>query len=546
MTAPTTAPATAPTTAPTTGPTTGRSWPFPVEPPHSTVHRAWRLPVGFGLLAMLVSLLGSWIPSLWEDETASLVSASRPLDSLFMMLGHIDAVHGTYYLGLHFWVDLFGSSPFSIRFPSAIAIGLCIAAVVILVRQLSSSRTAFIAGLVCALLPRLTYAGVEARSYAFSAAIAAWLTVLFVELLRRSRPKRMLWAAYAALLTLGIYCFLYVGLVVAAHAVLALWHRPGRRFAASWLVATAAGLAAAVPMVVWAFLERSQIEYLAPQTQVTPNSILVELWFGYSAAAIVAWVLIALAVGGAIGGAVTEAATEEAASGLGGTRECPDAARPLPSLELVAACWLFIPAALLIALGSFVPAFTPRYLTFCAPAAAVLIACGISRLAAYRWVPHRRHTRAAVIATMVVLAAFVPAYLVQRGPYAMNDSDWAQISATVGAHAVPGDGVLFDQSAPQSQRPELALRSYPAGFTGVNNVLLATPYTRNTSWADTMDSVPQAVARGRFAGVSRVWVVEYATPTRTDTWGLADLHALGFTKAAHYRTFRSEIIELTR
>jgi mannosyltransferase len=73
--------------------------------------------------AALVSLTGSWIPSLWGDEAASIMSATRSLPSLFRMVGTVDAVHGAYYLGLHFWVNLFGASPFSVRLPSALAVG---------------------------------------------------------------------------------------------------------------------------------------------------------------------------------------------------------------------------------------------------------------------------------------------------------------------------------------------------------------------------------------------------------------------------------------
>ena len=55
------------------------------------------------------------------------------------------------------------------------------------------------AGLVVAVLPRMTYVGAEARSYAFSAAIAAWLTLIF--LAARAQPgRRRLWVGYAVLL----------------------------------------------------------------------------------------------------------------------------------------------------------------------------------------------------------------------------------------------------------------------------------------------------------------------------------------------------------
>jgi mannosyltransferase len=58
--------------------------------------------------------------------------------------------------------------------------------------------------------------------------------------------------------------------------------------------------------------------------------------------------------------------------------------------------------------------------------------------------------------------------------------------------------------------------------------------------------VPQALSDGRFDGISRVWLVEYALPTHIDTYGLASLEQAGFTVDASYRTHRSDTIELSR
>ncbi|ERK71310.1 hypothetical protein N136_02343, partial [Leifsonia aquatica ATCC 14665] len=90
--------------------------------------RPWTIAIAFGLVATAVSATGSWIPSLWGDEAASVMSAQRPVGSLLNMLLHVDAVHGFYYLGLHGWIRLVGESAFAIRFPSAVAIGFAVAA----------------------------------------------------------------------------------------------------------------------------------------------------------------------------------------------------------------------------------------------------------------------------------------------------------------------------------------------------------------------------------------------------------------------------------
>src|SRR5690242_10780983 len=78
---------------------------------------AWAAAI-VGLFATVVSVTGSWIPSLWGDEAASVLSALRPPESLVAMLGYVDAVHGAYYFGLQAWVALFGAEPFAVRFPS--------------------------------------------------------------------------------------------------------------------------------------------------------------------------------------------------------------------------------------------------------------------------------------------------------------------------------------------------------------------------------------------------------------------------------------------
>jgi mannosyltransferase len=500
------------------------------------------LPATFGVFACAVAAFGSWIPSLWGDEAASLMSAERPIGSLLTMVRHVDAVHGTYYLGLHAWIELAGTSPFALRFPSAVAVGLCTAAVVILARRLSTTTTAVIAGLVCALLPRMTYAGEEARSYAFSAAIAAWLTVIFVELLRRKQHRLWLWIAYGATLTLGFYLFLYVGLIALAHAVILAWMRPARSFTGRWLIAVGVATVAAVPILVMAFVERSQVAYLARTAEVTFNSIFVSLWFGTSQFAALAWLLL-IGVGcvSAADWALRRRRSRAFAQQSGNIHAAPSRT---VNLELVAGAWLVVPSAVLIGSSPILSDFTARYLTFAAPAAAILIACAIVRIA--RIARARARLGILILLVAAVVAAAVPAYVGQRGPYSKNNSDWAQVSATVGAHALPGDAVAFDESTRPSRRPRLAMRTYPAGFAGLADPTLRTPFTESTNWRDALYTIQNALDLGRFNGVRRVWLVEYASGSHVDSSGIPDLEAAGFSIAHRYLDHRSEVVLLTR
>ncbi len=499
------------------------------------VRRPWRftqVAALFGAAGTLLSSLGSWIPSLWGDEAASVLSGTRPVPSLFAMLGNVDAVHGTYYLGLHAWIFLFGSSPFSVRFPSAIAVGLSVTALVLIAARLSTTRIAVTAGAIGCLLPRISYMGEEARPYAFSAAIAAWLTLLLIELLRHHNPPRRLWIAYGLVFTLGIYVFLYMALFALVHAIILHRTRPSRRLSVRWFWVSTIAIIAAAPVIYWAIRERGQIAYLDNgNNQVTTKTILVTLWFGTPWFAILAWFLILVAIVASVHRWWTRNRVRTPP---------PVAALPHPpSLEFVATTWLLVPTIVLMTGDLFWAGFTARYASDSAPAAALLMACGLA------WIGRRRRWIVAGGTLLVVLVS-LPIYLSQREPHSKNNSDWADISAAVRAHASVRDALAFDEGTRPSRRPRLALHTYPAGFEGLIDVTLRTPYTLSSTWYDRTYSIEEAAAQGRLNAVHHLWLVEYATPTHTDTYGITALENLGFAKAAQFTTHRSVVYEFTR
>ena len=151
-----------------------------------------------------------------------------------------------------------------------------------------------------------------------------------------------------------------------------------------------------------------------------------------------------------------------------------------------------------------------------------------------------------VVGVLVITAIAAPVWTQQRGPYAKNDSDWARISAVVGAHARPGDAIVFDEGTRPSRNPRLALHTYPDGFRNVRDVTLRTPYERRDTWRDSAYTPAQAAALGRFDGVTRVWLVEYAIDGRADTYGVAELEALGFRPVRTFDEHRSAITEYER
>src|SRR6476620_12182048 len=138
-------------------------------------------PLIVGVLAAAVSLGGAGRPSFWYDEAATIsASYSRSLQQLWQMLSNVDAVHGLYYLLMHGWFQVFPPTEFASRAPSGVAVGVAAAGVVVLGRQFSTRTVAVSSGVLCAILPRATWAGIEARPYALSMMAAVWLTVLLV------------------------------------------------------------------------------------------------------------------------------------------------------------------------------------------------------------------------------------------------------------------------------------------------------------------------------------------------------------------------------
>jgi mannosyltransferase len=501
--------------------------------------RPWTIAVAFGLVATVICAAGSWIPSLWGDEAATLLSARRPVSTLIPMLFHVDAVHGLYYLGMHGWIRLAGESPFALRLPSAAAIGFAVAAVTLLAGRRGGPKAAIVAGLVACVLPRMTYAGEEARSFAFTAAAAAWLTLLLVWLVDgrgRTAPasvRRSCWAVYAAGMALTSYLFLYTVSLVLAHLGILLISRASRPTLRAWLIATGCVIVALAPLGLLAYFERSQIGYLANQP-FDASTLPWQPWFGNGWVAIAAWALILLAIGAWVRARWRRNSRPEA---------------PLPiDATLVGAAWLILPTGAMLLVNLVFPMYTGRYSTFAAPAAALLIAEGLLVLGR---LVSRRTAVPAIAATgagaLLFIAVSTPAYLDQRGPYSKNDSDWSEVSSAMASVAQPGDAVVFDESTKPSQRPRLAMRTYPDGFAAVSDPTLRTPYTHNIGWADRVWTVPQAAELGRFDGVKRVWLVENDLDGDLHSYGLADLEALGFEKTGRsVPTHRTMLIELTR
>jgi mannosyltransferase len=494
-----------------------------------------------GGVAMVVSWLGSWNPSYWGDEAATVLSADRPLGTLLAELRNIDAVHGLYYLGMHFWVGLFGTSELSTRAPSAIAVGALVAGTVVLGARLAGLRFGIVAGVVCAVLPRTTFLATEARSYAIGTAIAVWVTVYFVGLLRRRETRLRPWLVLGLFVGLASYLFLYLVLLAAVYSVVVATSGD-RRHLGRWVRSAVVTGVVAAPIALLAYLERGQVAFLAIRGYATPKNVLMSQWFGGSGTGgnlivpILGWSLILLAAGVVIIRAV---------------RRSPDAVLENRSSDRdtvrLGLAWLVLPTVALLAGNAWVsPMYNVRYLSFSTPAVALLIAVGL--MAAGRLVSTLIARRTTVLVAAIILAALaaaaVPGYLAQRGPYAKNGgSDWRQVADYIQTNASAGDAVIFDPTTKPSQRPELAYRLYPQQFAAVDAVAIQTPYFDRPHLWDVV--APLAEVRSELARSTTVWALELPVGTEVPE-DIVDLTAHGYRVVSSQLVHRIVVYQLQK
>ena len=444
----------------------------------------WRDPLIVGVLAAALSLGGAARPSFWYDEAATISAAySRSLPQLWHMLGNVDAVHGLYYLLMHAWFQIVPPTEFWSRAPSGLAVGGAAAGVVVLGRQFSSRTVALAAGVICAILPRSTWAGVEARPYAMSMMTAVWLTVLLVYTARRE--SRWLWLAYGVGLATSILLDIYLALLLLAHAVfIVAWWRT-RGVVVRFAVTSVLTVCALAPFVIEAVGQTGQLKWIAPIGHRTIEDVLVQQYFERSPPfAVLAALVIATAI-------------------TLWLRTSGSFAIHDRQLLTLAVAWLVIPTVLIVGWSALVhPIYTPRYLAFTAPAMALILGVCVGGVAAKPWVA------TAIVGLFTIAAA--PNYIrAQRNPYAKYGMDYSQVADLITAKAAPGDCLLVNDTVtfmPAPMRPLLAAR--PDAYRKLIDLTLWQRATDRNEVFDT-NLIPEVVA-APLSHCGVVWIITQA------------------------------------
>ena len=493
-------------------------------------------PLAVAVLAAVISGAAASRPSLWYDEGATIsAAASRSLPQLWRLLGHIDAVHGLYYLLMHGWFAVFPPTEFWSRVPSCLAVGAAAAGVVVFAKQFSTRMTAVCAGVVFAILPRVTLAGIEARSYAFTAIAGVWLTVLLVAAIRRNRW--WLWLLYALAVMVSVLLNVYLVLLVPAYAVVV--PLVGRsKSIAIWSASTSAvAVGIMTPFMLFAHGQVFQVAWIS---RLNWHNVIDVAQHQYFENSVPFGILAGLVI---VGAAI--AARRVRSSGSGGDTR---------GLLLVCAAWIVVPTAVTVIYSAFgEPVYYARYLTFTAPAMAVVLAICIVTLA---------RKPLAVAAVLILFAgAGLPNYLFsQRTTYAKEGWDYSHVADVISAHAKPGDCLLVDNTVRWAPGPIRALvATRPAAFAPLADIERAAP---GPEYGHLWDGhIAVWLVLPRLNKCSTVWTISSRDKTLPDHQSGRSLppgpllgHApvyqfageLGFRIVERWQFHRTQVVESTR
>jgi mannosyltransferase len=434
----------------------------------------WLVPPAVTLVITVWGIRGA---SYWRDEAATMAAVQRPFGALIRMLGHVDAVHGAYYLLIWGVVRMAGTGELATRLPSAIAMATASSGVSAIGRRLVSWRAGLACGLLFAVLPQVSWYAQDARSYAIVTALAVAASYLLVRVLESGASTRWL-MAYAGCLTLLGITNIFSLLLIPAHALtVALTARPepggpGRGpITARWAVAAALPVLLVSPLIELGYSERQQISWIKPAG--IDGVITVRQLVGSAGLTKLMAVIVALSVAFCL------------LHGRAGLR----AGWPSRLLAL-SIPWLVLPPALLLAASLIQPVYLFRYILFCIPAVALLGGAALAALG----------PAVGPAALVLIILLGLPAQLRERHPAGHGDNIRG-LDNLLAAAARPGDGVYYKQEGART-----AAAAYPYGLDQLRDVALSRTAVQANKLAGTNVGIP--LLPSRLARARRIWVIE--------------------------------------
>jgi mannosyltransferase len=402
----------------------------------------WGLMVAIVLLAIGLRIYRLGAESLWYDETVSAYLAS---ESLPAMVAHTagDIHPPGYYLLLHAWIGLTGSSDWGMAFLSLFFGVLLVVLVYPLGAQVFGEGAGLLASLLVAISPYNIWYSQEVRMYTLGAALGLGLLAAVIPLLANPDARGFaLWgrlALYAACGALGLWTLYYFAfLLVAVNLMVGGWWLVGRwrrrvdwGWLGRWVLAQGAVLLLYAPWFPVAWRQATEPPVPPWRGFTALGDLLVEGWsalsLGQSARPALVWpvlLLFALLFGL---GLFSKRLRPRLGGGLRGGEGLP----------WLLAGYVFLPV-LLVYLASFVaPLYHVRYLFTYSTPFYILVGAGLAWLWG-RWRP-------AMWLSLAILIVFsgLSLYAYHFNPQYASDDHRAAVHF-LAERWRPGDAVLIN------------------------------------------------------------------------------------------------------
>jgi mannosyltransferase len=166
------------------------------------------------ILILLICCLGFFLrfyalggESYWFDEKMSLYFSQKDLVSILNPPSSETQIPPLYYILLHFWIGLVGTSEFAVRSLSAIFGSLSIVALYKLGKHLFNVKIAIYSSLILAVSIFQIYFSQEARMYSLLTLTTIISIFFFLKSLNENRLR--FWASYITVSILMLYSHLY-------------------------------------------------------------------------------------------------------------------------------------------------------------------------------------------------------------------------------------------------------------------------------------------------------------------------------------------------
>ncbi len=430
--------------------------------------------------------------SLWFDEGLSVVFASRPLPDLMHTLVYEDLHPPLYYLLLHYWMQVAGTSERAVRLPSALAAVLLVPLAFAVVREVwghnrgTNGSWAVVGTAAAALVassPFIAFYAQETRMYAIAAALALATTWAYLRATRTDSLR--VWGVFSVLLAASLYTQYFSAFIVPAFWLYALLL--DRRSFLRTALGTALAALLFAPWVRPAFLQLQRL-WRVPDywvtTRINPGVFLQAMLNTFLPTASTR---LGLAIGIAVALLLVRLVQQ---------RGIVLSERGRRGILVLLTC--LIPLGLTYAAVTIAPKFAARYAIVSAGPLYICAALVLYAVLGRRFIPAR-----ALFVVLILAGGLVSlrsAVAVVEGQEQGRD-DVRGLAAYLSANAQPNDALLLVESAPY------ALQYYYQGHAPVYGLHVGQDFA---SAANLLNRILQDQPR-------RVWLVlwhyEFADPT---------------------------------